>query len=60
MSKIGSKIKEIAGAAEDVAGKTIGNPILAAKGHMKRDEGLIEQGELPADHEPGKEKPTFG
>jgi uncharacterized protein YjbJ (UPF0337 family) len=60
MSKIGSKIKNVAGAIQEAAGKTIGDPVIAAKGHLKKDEGSIEQGELPEDYEPGKEKPTFG
>lgn len=60
MSKIGSKIKKLAGAVQEATGKAVGNPAMAAKGHMKKDEGSIEQGELPDDYEPGKEKPTFG
>ena len=59
MAKVSSKIKEAAGIVQELAGKTLGSPAIAAKGHMTRDEGRIEQGKLPADYEPGKEKPTF-
>ncbi len=55
-----SKLKEVAGAVEEAAGKALHNPVMEAKGHMQTDEGRIEQGLLPAGHKPGDEKPTFG
>ena len=60
MAKIPSKLKQVAGTVQETAGKLLGDPVMEAKGHMKTDEGLVEQGKLPAGSKPGNEKPTFG
>lgn len=60
MPRIKSSLKQAAGAIQETVGKAIGDPVMAAKGHMKTDAGLVEQGTLPADSKPGHEKPTFG
>jgi uncharacterized protein YjbJ (UPF0337 family) len=59
MAKIPSKLKQVAGTVRETAGKLLNDPVMEAKGHMKTDEGLVEQGTLPAGSKPSNEKPTL-
>ncbi len=60
MARLSTNLKKVAGAVQEAAGKLLNDPEMEVKGHLKTDQGRIEQGLLPEGHEPGDEKPTFG